>query len=74
MPHRLTYLLLTWRPTSPGLLACAVCRPRVQAGIHDGAYGANLLLVLLPVAMLLLGGLSLFFAADIRHHFAARRA
>ena len=54
--------------------ACAVCRPRVQAGIHNGAYSANLLLVLLPVALLLLGGLGLFFAADIRHRILLRRA
>ena len=53
--------------------ACAVCRPRVAAGIHDAAYPVNLLLVLLPVA-LLLGGVGLFFAADIRHRFLLRRA
>jgi hypothetical protein len=50
-----------------------VCRPRVEAGIHNGAYTANLLLVLLPVALLLLGGLGLFFAADIRHRLLSHR-
>lgn len=53
--------------------ACAVCRPRVQAGIHNGAYGANLGLVLLPVALLLLGGLGVYFAPDIRHRLLSRR-
>ena len=52
--------------------ACVVCRPRVQAGIHNGAYAANLALVLLPVA-LLLGGLGVYFAADIRHRLPLRR-
>jgi hypothetical protein len=66
----LLFLLLT----SPATWACAVCRPRVQAGIHNEAYTANLLLVLLPVALLLAGGLGLFFAADIRHRFHLRRA
>ena len=63
-------LLLTARAAE----ACAVCRPRVQAGIHDDAYAANLLLVLLPVALLLLGGVGLFFAPAIRHRFASHRA
>jgi hypothetical protein len=53
--------------------ACAVCRPRVQAGIHDEAYAANLLLVLLPVGLLLLGGVGLFFADNFRH-FLVRRS
>lgn len=42
--------------------ACRVCRPRVQAGIHAADYQANLLLVLLPVALLLGLGLALYFA------------
>ena len=60
--------------TSSAIWACTVCRPRVQAGIHNEAYAANLLLVLLPVALLLLGGVGVFFAADIRHRFLPSRA
>jgi len=45
----------------PTALACAWCRPRVEAGIHDAAYGQRLLLVLLPVALVLLLGVGLFF-------------
>ncbi|MBO2011883.1 hypothetical protein [Hymenobacter negativus] len=45
----------------PKAQACAWCRPRVEAGIHDAAYGQRLLLVLLPVALLLAAGLGLFF-------------
>jgi hypothetical protein len=41
--------------------ACAWCRPRVHAGIYTPAYSANLLLVLLPVAVLLALGLGLFY-------------
>ncbi|WP_046244158.1 hypothetical protein [Hymenobacter terrenus] len=69
----LTSLLLLLL-TSPAAWACTVCRPRVQAGIHNDAYTANLLLILLPVAVLLLAGLGLFFAADIRHRFTLRHA
>ncbi|MFD2718055.1 hypothetical protein ACFST9_04970 [Hymenobacter monticola] len=54
--------------------ACAVCRPKVQAGIYNAAYSANLLLVLLPVALLLALGLALFFAKSIRFPFFQRRA
>jgi hypothetical protein len=59
---------------APAARACAVCRPRVQAGIHNAAYPANLLLVLLPVAVLLAFGLALFFADSIRSPFPVRRA
>jgi hypothetical protein len=45
----------------PMARACAWCRPRVEAGIHDAAYGQRLLLVLLPVALLLAVGLGIFF-------------
>ncbi len=67
-------LLLLWLSllAAPAALACPVCRPQVQAGIHTETYSANLGLVLLPVALLLAGGLGLFFAADIRHRFASR--
>ena len=67
-------LLLFFLLTSPAIWACAVCRPRVQAGIHNEAYSANLLLVLLPVALLLAGGVGLFFAAEVRHRFLSSRA
>ena len=45
----------------PPARACAWCRPRVEAGIHDAAYGKRLLLVLLPVGLLLGLGVGLFF-------------
>ena len=68
-------LLLVWLSVfTLAAAACPVCRPKVQAGIHDQAYSANLLLVLLPVALLLAGGVGLFFAADIRHRLNLRRA
>lgn len=73
LAQRLLFVGLLWL-SGPAAEACAVCRPRVQAGIHNAAYITNLLLVLLPVALLLLGGVGLFFAADIRHHFRLRRA
>ena len=68
------FLLLLGLCLGPAAWGCAVCRPRVEAGIHNGAYTANLLLVLLPVALLLLGGLGLFFAADIQHRFRSPRS
>lgn len=76
MRFRLPQLLVISLFYLPGSAAhaCAVCRPRVQAGIHNAAYAANLLLVLLPVAVLLLGGLALFFAEDIRHRLRLHRA
>ena len=74
MRYRLLGLFLFWLLTDSPLLACAVCRPRVQAGIHNGAYAVNLLLVLLPVAVLLLGGLAVFFAADLRLRLLSFRA
>lgn len=59
-------LLLALLLSSPAAWACAWCRPRVQAGIHDAAYTANLLLVLLPVAVLLALGVGLFYWDQLR--------
>jgi hypothetical protein len=51
--------------------ACRVCRPRVQATIHTPDYTGNLLVLLLPIAVLLAGGVGLYFAADIKRYFLA---
>ena len=49
--------------------ACPWCRPRVQAGIYTPAYTTNVLLVLLPVAVLLALGVALFYWDKLRLHF-----
>ena len=46
--------------------ACAWCRPRVRAGIYTPTYPANLLVVLLPVAVLLALGVGLFYWDNLR--------
>lgn len=51
--------------------ACPWCRPRVRAGIHTPAYTTNVLLVLLPVAVLLALGLALFYWDKLRPYFSA---
>ncbi len=61
--------LLCWLATPAW--ACRVCRPRVQATIHAPDYGHNLLLILLPVAVLLLLGVALFFADALTRRFTA---
>jgi hypothetical protein len=52
--------------------ACPWCRPRVQAGIYTPAYTTNVLLVLLPVAVLLALGVALFYWDKLRPYFYAR--
>ena len=54
--------------------ACTWCRPRVQAGIHTPAYTTNVLLVLLPVAVLLALGVGLFYWDKLRPYFFASYA
>jgi len=51
--------------------ACRVCRPRVQAAIHAPDYTQNIALVLLPVGVLLLLGLGLFFASSFTRRFTS---
>ncbi|RPD47118.1 hypothetical protein DNI29_13290 [Hymenobacter sediminis] len=46
--------------------ACRVCRPRVQAQIHTPDYTANLLILLLPIAVVLLVGAGLYFAPALK--------
>jgi len=65
-------LLATLLPGWAG--ACTWCRPRVRAGIYTPAYPANLLLVLLPVAVLLALGLGLFYWDKLRLYIAPARA
>jgi hypothetical protein len=60
----LTLLAGFW--THPQLWACPWCRPRVRAGIYTPAYSTNVLLVLLPVAVLLALGVVLFYWDKLR--------
>jgi len=66
--------LLTWLGSllaAPAAWACPWCRPRVQAGIYTPAYTTNVLLVLLPVAVLLVLGVTLFYWDKLRPTAAA---
>lgn len=60
--------------TGPLAHACRVCRPRVQAQIHTPDYSANLLVLLLPIAVVLLVGAGVYFAPALRSRlpFSAR--
>ena len=63
----LTLLSSFW--LAPAAWACPWCRPRVHAGIYSATYPANLLLVLLPVALLLALGLGVFYWDTLRAYF-----
>jgi hypothetical protein len=67
--------LLTWALWlgSSAAWACTVCRPRVQATIHTSEYTGNLVLLLLPIGILLVGGVGLYFIADIKRYFLTSR-
>jgi len=54
--------------------ACRVCRPKVQAQIHTAEYSANLVVLLLPVGILLVLGLGLFFAPTLQKRFTVSSA
>jgi hypothetical protein len=60
----LTLVASFW--TLPQLWACPWCRPRVRAGIYTPAYSTNVLLVLLPVAVLLALGASVYYWDRLR--------
>jgi hypothetical protein len=66
-------LLSSWW-VAPAAWACPWCRPRVQAGIYTPAYTTNVLLVLLPVAMLLAFGLALFYWDKLRPYLSPTHA
>lgn len=55
---------------SPTAWACRVCRPRVQATIHTPDYAGTLAVLLLPIGLLLVGGLGLYFATTIKRYFS----
>ena len=62
--------LLTQLPAAAW--ACRVCRPRVDAGIYDAGYQANLLLVLLPVLLLLAFVAGLYYAPALKRRLFPR--
>jgi hypothetical protein len=66
-------LLGSWW-VAPAAWACPWCRPRVQADIYTPAYPTNVLLVLLPVAVLLALGLGLFYWDKLRPYLSPSHA
>ena len=58
--------LLSSLLAAPAAWACSWCRPKVRAGIYTPAYSANVLLVLLPVAVLLAVGVVVFYWDKLR--------
>ncbi|QIL77036.1 hypothetical protein [Hymenobacter sp. HDW8] len=66
--------LLTWALwlVHSAAWACRTCRPRVQATIHTPEYTGNLLLLLLPIGILLVGGIGLYFADAIKRYFLSK--
>ncbi|RZK23589.1 MAG: hypothetical protein EOO56_04505 [Hymenobacter sp.] len=59
-------ILLSSLLVAPTAWACPWCRPKVQAGIYTPAYSVNVLLVLLPVAVLLAVGMAVFYWDKLR--------
>jgi heme/copper-type cytochrome/quinol oxidase subunit 2 len=72
---------LAWRSLACGLAAaiilcdhttswaCAQCRPSVKAEVYNQDFAANLLVLLLPVAVLFLIGIAIYFSDSIRARF-----
>jgi hypothetical protein len=63
-------LITCWFSSLLGLLpavasACSICRPKVQAAIHNADYSVNVLMLLLPLALLLVVGVGLYYADAI---------
>jgi hypothetical protein len=63
-------LITCWFSSLLGLLpavalACSICRPKVQAAIHNADYSVNVLMLLLPLALLLAVGVGLYYADAI---------
>lgn len=65
MPTLLTLLVALQVFVAFPAHACAVCRPKVQAAIHNQDYAVNALLLLLPIVLLIGGALLLFFSPNL---------
>jgi hypothetical protein len=64
--RKLLFILLSSLLLVPAAGACPWCRPKVQAGIYTPAYSTNMLLVLLPVAVLLAVGVAVYYWDKLR--------
>ena len=51
--------------SSTGVWSCPQCRPAVKAEVYDGDFVSNLLMLLLPLAILFLIGIALHFSDAI---------
>jgi len=56
------FLLVSYNLTAS---ACAECRARVKDGIFDQSFSANLFVVLLPIAIIVAVGITLYYAGEI---------
>lgn len=72
--RKLFLTLLCSLGTMPLAWTCPWCRPRVRAGIYTPAYPTNVLLVLLPVALVLALGVGVFYWDKLRPYFSPTHA
>lgn len=56
---------LTLFANGTALWACTRCRPQVESGVYNGDFIATLFVLLLPLAVLLVIGLGLYFSDAI---------
>ena len=51
--------------SNAALQACPSCRPLVKSGVYNSDFGSNLLVLLLPIAVLAAIGFGLYFSDAI---------
>lgn len=56
------------------LLACPYCQSAVKRNVYNQDFGANLFVLLLPLLLLLLIGIGLYFSDAILSKQAAKRS
>jgi hypothetical protein len=57
---------------STALWACPECRPLVKSGIYNQDFAGNLVVLLLPIAVLLAIGFGIYFADTLKSRLCKR--
>lgn len=61
LPAVSTLVAALWLACLPsGALACVACREAARAAVYGDGFGATLIALLLPVALVLAGGLAVY--------------
>lgn len=66
--------LLLFLSVAPSVWACPECRAQVNSGVYSQNFSGTLLVMLLPIIVLALVGVGIYYADDIKTKLKGRKS